>query len=204
MKKIFITLLLGTALLCQAVAQNTPLKRHQVRIGWGDMLFETLAFHDGGSRSNVTARTRDHRYTGHIFADYRYSLNKLVSLGVQTDFQGIFWKEGTTPSDNYDLSILPTIRFTYFRTEWVELYSGAAVGLMLAFDNARHAEAAPVFCLNPIGAQFGKGAWTGSVELAPLTAGACEDGEIVSKVSILSLKYQNGKMEITGEDVYSK
>ena len=36
-----------------------------------------------------------------------------------------------------------------------------------------------------------------------LTAGACEDGEIVSEVSILSLKYQNGKMEITSEDVYS-
>ena len=42
MKKIFFTLLLGTALLCQAEAKNPPL-RHQFRLGWGDMLFETFA-----------------------------------------------------------------------------------------------------------------------------------------------------------------
>lgn len=35
-----------------------------------------------------------------------------------------------------------------------------------------------------------------------LVAGACEDGEIVSKVSILSLQYQNGQLEIIGEDVF--
>ena len=132
MKRLLITLLLGMAVLCQAAAQNTSLKRHQVRIGWGDMLFETLAFHNSPSRLDGTVKTRDYRYTGHIFADYRYQLSKLIGLGVQTDFQGIFWKEGTAPSDNYDLSILPTIRFTYFRSEWVELYAGAAVGLMPA------------------------------------------------------------------------
>ncbi|MBQ9194566.1 MAG: hypothetical protein IJ753_02555 [Bacteroidales bacterium] len=192
MKRLFITLLLGTVLLCQAAAQNTSLKRHQVRIGWGDMLFETLAFHAGGSRSSATSQTRDYRYTGHIFADYRYSLNKLISLGVQTDFQGIFWKEGTAPSNNYDLSILPTIRFTYFRSEWVELYSGAAIGLLLAFDNARHWEAAPVICLNPFGVQFGKGAWTGSVELSPLTAlnGANKVYMLGSRIFSLSVNYR--------------
>ena len=50
MKRLLITLLLGMAVLCQAAAQNTSLKRHQVRIGWGDMLFETLAFHNRPSR----------------------------------------------------------------------------------------------------------------------------------------------------------
>ena len=121
-------------------------------------------------------------YTGHIFADYRYQLSKLIGLGVQTDFQGIFWKEGTAPSDNYDLSILPTIRFTYFRSEWVELYAGAAVGLMLAF----------VVCLNPFGVQFGKGAWTGSAEIAPLTAlsGSNKIYMLGSRIFSLSINYR--------------
>ena len=124
--------------------------------------------------------------------DYRYQLSKLIGLGVQTDFQGIFWKEGTAPSDNYDLSILPTIRFTYYRSEWVELYAGAAVGLMLAFDNARRLEAAPVVCLNPFGVQFGKGAWTGSAEIAPLTAlsGSNKIYMLGSRIFSLSINYR--------------
>jgi len=192
MKRLLITLLLGMTVLCQAAAQNISLKRHQVRIGWGDMLFETLAFHNSPSRLDGTVKTRDYRYTGHIFADYRYQLSKLIGLGVQTDFQGIFWKEGQAPSDNYDLSILPTIRFTYYRSEWVELYAGAAVGLMLAFDNARRLEAAPVVCLNPFGVQFGKGAWTGSAEIAPLTAlsGSNKIYMLGSRIFSLSINYR--------------
>ena len=80
MKKIFFTLLLGTALLCQAEAKNPPL-RHQFRLGWGDMLFETFAFHPGATQDGK--RTHDFGFTGHLFAEYRYSLNRVVSLGVQ-------------------------------------------------------------------------------------------------------------------------
>lgn len=180
MKKVFISLLLGTALLCQAAAQNTPLRHHEWRLGWGDMLFETLAFHQEGSRQNNTQNS-DFGYTGHIFLEYRYHLNRVVSLGIQTDFEGIFWKETpldmyrqpvgpSVPSRNYDLSILPTLRFTCLNTRYVQLYGGLGAGLLIAFDNARQCELAPVVNFTLLGVQVGRGPWSASLELGGMTA----------------------------------
>lgn len=178
MKKLLTSLLLGTALLCQAAAQNA-IQRHQVRLGWGDMLFETLAFHEGASHSSDLVRKSDFSYTGHIFLEYQYRLTSVVSLGIQTDLEGIFWKETPTdayrepvghavPSRNYDLSILPTLRLTFLNSRYVQLYAGFATGLMVAFDNARKVEAAPIVSLVPFGVQAGKGHWSGSLELGGL------------------------------------
>lgn len=178
MKKVFISLLLGTALLCQAAAQNTPLRHHEWRLGWGDMLFETLAFHQEGSRQKNTHNS-DFGYTGHIFLEYRYHLNRVVSLGIQTDFEGIFWNETpvdmyrqptgpSVPIRNYDLSILPTVRLNCLNTDWVRLYGGFAAGLLMAFDNAKNMELAPAFNITVLGVQVGKGPWSGSLELGPM------------------------------------
>jgi hypothetical protein len=170
MKRLLFTLLLGTVLLCQAEAKNPPLKRHTVRLGWGDPLFETLAFHEGASPTQVGVRRQNLGYTGHIFAEYQYRLNQVVSLGIQTDIEGIFWKENTISSRNYDLSILPTVRLTFLNTRYVQLYGSFAAGLLVAFDNAKNAELAPVVNITPLGVQVGKGHWTGSLELGGMTS----------------------------------
>jgi hypothetical protein len=175
-KKLLLGVLLGTVLLCQAEAKNPPLRHHQFRLGWGDPLFETLAFHEGIASTESFKRTDGFGYSGHIFAEYQYRFNTVVSVGIQTDFQGIFWNE--TPCDayrepvgptfrsrNYDLSFLPTVRLTCLTSKWVQLYGAAGIGLMVAFDNSRHSEAAPVLDLTLLGVQIGKGPWTGSVEL---------------------------------------
>ena len=168
-RKLLYTLLLGTVLLCQAEAKNPPFKRHLVRLGWGDPLFETLAFHEGASPTQAGVRRQNLDYTGHIFAEYQYRLNQVVSLGFQTDFEGIFWKE-TTSSRNYDLSILPTLRLTCLNTRYVQLYGGFAAGLMVAFDNAKNTELAPVVNVTLLGVQVGKGPWTGTLELGGMTS----------------------------------
>ena len=104
-----------------------------------------------------------------------------MSAGVQTDFEGIFWKvasrdaAGTVVSDpvrvnNYNLCILPSVRFTYFRSEWVDIYSGLSVGLLMAFDNQRQFELAPAFNLNLVGVRVGKGHWGGTAEIGLLNA----------------------------------
>jgi hypothetical protein len=68
-------------------AQDLP--RHEVRLGWGDMLFETMAFHPGSRHLYPSGNpngykfteTRDYAFTGHIFAEYRYHFTRLFSLG---------------------------------------------------------------------------------------------------------------------------
>ena len=156
MKRMLIAALLLVCCLCEA--QETG-SRHLVRLGWGDMLFETLAFHPGENTSR-------YGYTGHFFADYHYTLTQVISVGGQVDFQGIFWTENKTfRSRNYDLCIMPSARFTWLNREWVRLYSGLGIGLLFAFDNAGGHAVAPVFNLNTIGVQVGKGHWCGAVDL---------------------------------------
>ena len=175
---------------CQS-GNSTPDYRHIVRIGWGDMMFETMAF--GPSLSGTWANQGslpenylhdeiyDLGYTGHIFAEYQYQFTKVVSLGVQADIEGIFWKEGifdrnhslivpATNVRNWDLDLLLTARFTYFNRDWVRLYSGLGVGALFAFDNLGNFGVAPAFNINWIGVEVGKGPWGGTFELGALNA----------------------------------
>lgn len=180
MRKYLIITVLGIVLLCQAFFVSAQ-PRHQLRLGWGDPLFETLAFHEGASSTGEFVRTHDFCYTGHFFVEYQYRLTKVVSLGIQTDLEGIFWKETKTDiyrnpvgpassTRNYDLSFIPTFRLTFLDTPWVQLYAGGGVGLMMAFDNARNLELAPVLSLTPFAVQVGKGPWSGTLELGGLTS----------------------------------
>lgn len=189
MKKLLLSFSLLACLSTVCLAGNPP-TRHSVRLGWGDMLFETLAFHPSARDAFNPASLPDgfrskgtfgHGYTGHIFADYMYTLTDVTSVGVQTDFEGIFWKEGQrdaagnvvgdpTQVNNFNLCILPSVRFTYFRSEWVDIYSGLSLGLLLAFDNQRHIELAPALNLNLVGVKVGKGNWAGTAEIGLLNA----------------------------------
>ncbi|MBQ9661163.1 MAG: hypothetical protein IJV37_07920 [Bacteroidales bacterium] len=166
-------------LLLSVPGRGQDPSRHQVRLGWGDMLFETIAFHPSSTHRYPAApqmdyplaEKRDLGYTGHIFAEYRYQFTPLVSIGMLADFQGIFWTTETHfRSRNYDLTLLPNVRFSYFNREWVRLYSGLGAGLTVAFDNERHAEFAPALNLNFLGVQVGKGHWSGSAELGFMAA----------------------------------
>lgn len=151
-------MVLALGIPAAAAAQDLP--RHQVRVGWGDMLFESLAF------PKATRAQGGKGFTGHIFAGYQYQLNKVVSLGGQLDFQAIRMAD----MDNFDLAILPTVRFTYLRTPWVELHSGVAAGLLLAFDNKGGAELSPALDLNFVGIQLGNGPLTAGLDLGMLNA----------------------------------
>lgn len=175
---------------CQS-GNSTPDYRHSFRIGWGDMLYETMAFRPKliGTWPNPDAlpdnyshfETFDFGYTGHLFAEYQYRLTKVTSLGIQADVEGIFWKEGVfdkyhnlmLPAKsvrNWDLTLLATARFTYFDRPWMRLYSGLGVGALFAFDNDGGFGAAPAFNLNWIGVEVGKGQWGGTFELGALNA----------------------------------
>jgi len=186
----FLTMMVLPTAFCQK--ENSSLDyRHSVRIGWGDMMFETMAF--GPSLSGewpspeslpetyMHDEIYDVGYTGHIFAEYQYRVSKVTSLGIQADLEGIFWKEGlfdryhhliapATNVRNWDLDLLLTARFTYFNRDWVRLYSGLGVGALFAFDNLGNFGVAPAVNINWIGVEVGKGPWGGSFELGALNA----------------------------------
>lgn len=155
------------------------------------MLFETLAFHSSYSGVYPSPQTLpehftryekyDYSYTGHYFLEYQYRFTRLISVGFQADVEGIFWKEGSfdryhqlkataTPVHNWDLVLMPTVRFTYLEKPWVRLYSGLGAGILLAFDNQGGFKPAPALNLNLIGIEIGKGPWGGNIELGMLNA----------------------------------
>ena len=169
-------------LLCLAMpllARSQDYLPHQVRLGWGDMLFETMAYHPGAAADG--RRMHNFGYTGHIFAEYRYRFTPLVGFGVQADYEGIFWKEtlcdgywkpvgDTVPVRNSNICLIPTLQLNYFNKEWVELYFGSGIGALISFDNARHVEAAPAVDMTLLGIWMGKGHWGGALELGGLSA----------------------------------
>ena len=186
--------LLTLLLLCVAVpvfGALPPEGRHTLRLGWGDMLFETLAFHSTvrgtyPSPESLPAHfSRDEKYdfgyTGHFYAEYLYRFSKVVSVGIQADAEGIFWKEGNfdryhkltqpeVPVRSWDVVLMPTVRFTWLNRPLVRLYSGLGAGTVFAFDNQKQFKAGIALNLNWIGIEIGKGHWGGNVELGMLNS----------------------------------
>ncbi len=186
-----ITLALAPLFVLAETREERAQMKHEIRIGWGDMLFETAVFHDSPSHqwrnpgaidpAYTVVDKHDHRYTGHLFAEYQYRVLSWLGVGVQVDFEGIFWKETsrdaaglpldqTIDSRNYNLLILPTVRFTYLHHKWVNLYSGISVGFNTAFDNTGAVEIAPALNLNLFGLCVGRNHWFGSFEVGLLNS----------------------------------
>ncbi len=155
MKRLLVVVLLGVSILCSAA--QPPQYRHSFSIGWGDMLFETLAFHPKPEENPFG-------YTGHFFAEYQYAFTRVVSAGMQLDYEGIF----TGEMKNHNFVTMPTLYFSFLRKDWFRMYAGLGAGLLWASDDAGGSEFAPVFNINFLGAEFGKGHWTGAVELGSL------------------------------------
>ena len=188
MKRLICILLAICAAAPQLAAQ--PDGKNTVRLGWGDMPFELTAFHadypgtwDHPDLPETFARPEKYGYgyTGHIFAEYLHSFNTVVSVGFQADLEGIFWKEGTFDRhheligtykqvNNWDLVLMPTVRFTYLNKPVIRLYSGLGAGAMIAFDNKGGHAFAPSFNLNLIGTELGRGHWGATAEIGMLNS----------------------------------
>lgn len=192
MKRILLVVcLLAVTIVAGAQSASDLSRRHQVRIGWGDAIFESYAFGNTTPHvyPNPQALPEDYsvseRYnsggTGHLFFEYGYRFSKLVRVGGQIDAEGIFWSEGDFDRyhkligagkrvRNWDVVMMPTVRLEYLHRGIVTLYSGAGVGLLMAFDNAGGSGFAPAINLNLVGVQLGWDHWSGSVDLGMMTA----------------------------------
>ncbi len=148
-KRIFIgiTLLCAGCLLVFAEDRFAYLNmRNEVRIGWGDQLFESLVWHNPTSITTTMPASATYQYKEryrhhqHIWAEYQYRFNHWFSLGGMLDISEVGWDlvtrngqgaELARNSNNYfyNLVIMPTIRFTYFHHEYVNIYSGLGIGM---------------------------------------------------------------------------
>lgn len=123
------TIFFCLAFLCVTAAsaqEKTPeFPRHEIRLGWGDMLYETAVFRNTPSKFN-------YGYTGHIFGEYQYSFNHWFGLGFEADFENVRWDEKKSSNHNfYNLTFMPTARFTYYRKGILTMYSGLGIGLTI-------------------------------------------------------------------------
>ena len=159
---------------------------HEVRIGWGDMLFEMLVWHESAYPTALPEQymevyNEQFRYTQHWCAEYMYNASYWYSLGCLVDSSGVLWDkvmrngrgEELSRDKNHwfsNISIVPTIRFLYYRSPYVSLYSSLGVGLNINTGSeldfkGRRTAMVPVVNISLLGVRVGHGRWFGAVEL---------------------------------------
>jgi hypothetical protein len=126
---------------------------NELRIGWGDQMFESLMWHN----STYTVRTmpmsyvqlyhENYRYDQHIWLEYQ----RRFGFGVMLDWSDVRWDDVTrngfgteiarSPGHMfYNIVLMPTIRFTYYHHPNVNLYSGLGIGMDINGGTERNAK----------------------------------------------------------------
>lgn len=121
-------------------------QRNEIRVGWGDQLFESLMWHN--PTNIITTMPVDwtqvyhesYRHDQHWWIEYQWRFKHWFSLGGMVDWSDVRWDDVTRNGRGvevaregghwfYNLVIMPTIRFTYFHHPNVNLYSGLGFGM---------------------------------------------------------------------------
>lgn len=125
---------------------------NELRIGWGDQLFETLIWHDPVTRTIIPENPilapqdykevykENYKYGQHLFLEYQRRFNHWFSLGAMLDGSGFSWNRVTRDGTGkelartgreycYNIVLMPTVRFTYFWHDNVNIYSGLGFGM---------------------------------------------------------------------------
>ena len=148
-QRIFLLISLVVSLVCIVQAEDKLAyleQRNELRLGWGDQLFESLMWHNPTSITKTMPVTyeqtykENYRHNQHIWLEYQYRFNHWFGLGGMIDMSEVGWdvvrRDGTGAElarDGkhyfYNLVIMPTVRFTYFHHPNVNIYSGLGIGL---------------------------------------------------------------------------
>ena len=121
-------------------------QRNEIRIGWGDQLFESLIWHNPTSITTTMPASwqqvyhEDYHYNQHLWVEYQWRFKSWFALGAMMDMSEVNWSDvvrngkGEVISRDphhyfFNLVFMPTIRFTYFHHPNVNLYSGLGIGI---------------------------------------------------------------------------
>lgn len=164
---------------------------HEIRIGWGDMLFENLIWQEKqyptilpDNYSNLYKE--NYRYTQHIFAEYLYNVSYWYSFGMMIDYSGLLWDNVTRNGKGLELErvpnqqahnivLMPVVRFAYYHSDYATLYSALGAGLDINTGTeidykGRTTAIAPAINISLLGVRVGKGRYFGSIELGGMIA----------------------------------
>ena len=159
---------------------------HHLRVGWGDQMFETLMWRELG-HYNVLPEDyealydENFRYTQHWFIEYLYRINYRYSFGLLMDYSGVLWDnvlrngrgeelERKANKSFHNIAIVPTVRFSYWRCDYVSIYSAIGAGLNINTGTeldykGRKTAVAPAVNITLLGVCAGKGRWYGALEV---------------------------------------
>jgi hypothetical protein len=162
---------------------------HQLRIGWGDQMFETLVWYHQPHptiypESYIGQYEEDFRYVQHWFAEYQYRVKYWFNVGAMVDYSGVLWdkvrrngkgEELAREADCsfHNIAVMLTMRFTYFHSKYVSLYSGLGAGMNINTGSEvdyldRHTAVAPALNITALGMNVGNNRWFGAVEFGGL------------------------------------
>lgn len=144
--------LLFFALVKAETRQERDSLKHEVRIGWGDQMFESLMWQISSpvaiypttpflNPADVRQyRDERFRYHQHWFAEYQYRFNRWFGMGFMLDCSGVSWETATRNGFGdvidrskrkyfYNIAMMPNFRFTFYNHKYVSLYGALGVGL---------------------------------------------------------------------------
>lgn len=162
---------------------------HQLRVGWGDQLFESLVWYNQSYSTQYPESYKgpyeeQYRYLQHWFVEYQYRVSYWFNVGAMVDYSGVLWDnvkrngkgEELSRDKNgnfHNITFLATTRFTYLHAKYVSLYSGLGAGLNVNTGSeidyrGRKTAVAPALSLTVLGMSVGNEQWFGSVEFGGL------------------------------------
>lgn len=193
-RKIYLVLLV----LCLSLTAQAETKwdyitnRNEVRVGWGDQLFETLMWHNP-TYTYMTMPTsyqrtyhENYRYHQHLWAEYQWRFKHWLSFGGMMDMSEVGWDDITRNGAGmeigrnnhryfYNLVIMPTVRFTYYHHPNVNFYSSLGVGMDInggTETNAkgRHTDVGAAINITVFGVSANYQRWFATMDFGGMTA----------------------------------
>lgn len=193
MRKLLIVILsLFTCTVVSAQVSASSRMNHEVNIGIGDMMFETVLWHNQPHKDYralpygaQSFEKTGYSYTPHFSVQYFYSPKRWLSVGGDMNFQYTSWDKEwydnldrlTSSSDErfFNLCIMPCVRFNYMNNRYVNLYSSIAAGMDINGGSetdcfGRHTLVGIAADLRLIGVRAGDGNYWGFADIGCLAA----------------------------------
>ena len=189
MKKLIalISIILCSLALHAETNENRKENPHEIRIGIADDLFlrgfENITTNDlqlpPPQKGYRQTGFQDHNYrsTGHLYIEYHYRINHWLSVGANFDTRTSLWKRTdysicalesfTSTHDQYTLglTLMPTVRFSYYNTPYASLYASVGVGAYMRMYENYIETILPVLDVCYFGVSLGKNHWFCDLEL---------------------------------------
>jgi len=145
----------------------------EISVGWGDQMSEIATWRHKPEAFGLLPETtvinvkENYSYSQHWFVEGKYNLKKWFAVGAMVDVGSVHWDnadyngKGTylhlNSRENFtNISVMPTMRFTYWNRPHFQMHSSLGVGLDINTGTevdfrGKQTEVAPAFYFNPVG-----------------------------------------------------